>query len=658
MNNIIFSHQVPSEDSNNLQFLRCSLLFIFLVGIYSLTYSGTFRVDDEHILTARAQSFAFRGHLDYPQIYGNDRVRHLSEILEDSATPVVAIEPGQALLGSLYFRLASIVDLDGVQTFFTLNLYATALTGVLVFLIVCGLGFRSNTAIATSLLFGVGTMAWPYSKTAFRDPLAMMFVTIGFWGWVLLLKREKSRFVGAGLLVLGIGCGVLVKSNVLFTIPALILSSIVITRGKSRGAIPPRHWLIISPMILALIVALVAVFLPGMGPFSRLSLANYTASIQRYLQGINRRTFLAIVGPLVSPAKSIFLFNPILFFVPMAIRGAWSKMKNFALPTLFSTLFLILAQALHLGEQWAGTLLWGLRFTLPILPLLVVLIAPFIEDFFTMNWNWKKMISSVVIVAAFMVQLAGAIVAWRIPYEQWQKSGLNAYGTKTVWDFSFQVIPIHFRHLADPGAWDIAWLRILAYDSQVMILPMVFVIAISLCLVGLVWIRSADRRKKNFVRVLSTLTVLILIFPIFPSLWFYKSDPLIGGQQPEFMSLVSWAEEQVENGDLVIVDSYGTELWRMMMGEWDVPIPWYSLPYEIPGAKGVGWIIGGPPSSATLDLLSGLSSKYNRLIYLTSDGTPDYSLMREQLWLGDQFAETESVHFQGMAIAEGYIFLP
>jgi hypothetical protein len=626
--------------------------------LYSLTYSGTFRVDDEHILAARAQSYAYREHFDYPQIYGNDRVRQLSIVPEDVAPPVVAIEPGQAVLGSLYFRFASLFDLDGVQTFFTLNLYATALAGVFVFLMVCDLGYQPKTAILTSLLFGMGTMAWPYSKTAFRDPLSMMFLTVGFWGWVILLTKEKKAFVGAVIFMFGIVCGVLVKSTILLAIPSFILSAVVIIKTGKSDSLRNRRWMLLVPLILALIIILIGFLISGVGPYSRFSFINYISLVQRYLKEMDWQIILAILGPFFSPSKSIFLFNPILIFIPFAVTRTWSRIKYLAIPTLLTMFFMVVAQALHLGELWAGSLYWGLRFLLPILPIFVVLLAPGFEWLFRQKRFWRRVLSSLIFGPSFLIQLAGAIVAWHIPYEVWQSRGLDAYVPDAIWSWKFLVIPIQIKQLVNPGNWDIAWIRTLAYEPQVVLVPVILGIALGLGLTGMRWIRSLSRRRDFSLGVLATIAIILSVFPYFPSLWIYKADPLIGGQQPELQSLVSWAEETAENGDLVLVDSYGTKLWRTMMGEWDRSIPWYSLPFEIPGMTGVGWTLGGKPSGPAQDLINKVGTEFERLVYLASDEAPDYILMREKMWLDRAFHEELSVSFRGVALAEGVLFLP
>ena len=212
-----------------LTILDTSLVFIILLLIYSLTFSGSFRIDDEHILVARAQSLAFGDHIHYPQVYGNDRVRHLSMVTEDVASPVIAIEPGQAILGSILYRLASAVDVGGAQAYFTMNLYATAITGALVYLSASLLGYRRRTAILSAFIYGLGTMAWPYSKTAFRDPLAACMIAVTMLGWVVLMRKGGwARKVGLSVFLFGMLSSLFFKSNVLALLPAFLISAVIL----------------------------------------------------------------------------------------------------------------------------------------------------------------------------------------------------------------------------------------------------------------------------------------------------------------------------------------------------------------------------------------------------------------------------------------------
>jgi len=162
-----------------------ALLAGLLCCVYLISYTGAFRVDDEHILAARAQSLALRGRAEEPQVYGNSRVRVLAT-MGDQATQV---EPLQTVLGAALYRLGRFAGLGGAQSLLTLNLYLTALTGAVVFLTVVALGLGRRVGIWCALLFGLATMAWPYSSTFLRDSLAMTLTAIVFLGWALRSLR-------------------------------------------------------------------------------------------------------------------------------------------------------------------------------------------------------------------------------------------------------------------------------------------------------------------------------------------------------------------------------------------------------------------------------------------------------------------------------------
>ncbi len=91
----------PLTSNRTRALATASAVFLVLLNIYLLTFQGVFRVDDEHILAARAQSLALWGRLEQPQAFGNQRERELQAM----GTAATQIEPAQAVLGAgLYSR--------------------------------------------------------------------------------------------------------------------------------------------------------------------------------------------------------------------------------------------------------------------------------------------------------------------------------------------------------------------------------------------------------------------------------------------------------------------------------------------------------------------------------------------------------------------------
>jgi hypothetical protein len=641
-----------------LSILDASLVFIILLLIYSLTFSGAFRIDDEHILVARAQSLAFWDHIHYPQVYGNDRVRHLSTVLEDVASPVIAIEPGQAIIGSILYQYASAVEVGGAQAYFTMNLYATAITGALVYLSASLLGFRRRTAIFCALIYGLGTMAWPYSKTAFRDPLAACMISVTMLGWVVLIRKGGwARKVGVFLFLFGMLGALFFKSNVLALLPAFLISSVLLAFHHRKNTKINRNWILMGflPFILLIVLSL---FVPNPGPFSRFSLSYYIDSLSNYWQNLDIQTLLATLGPFFSPSKSVFLFNPIFLLLPWILIRQWHHLRYVALPTLLGTFFLVLFQALHLREYWAGTLIWGLRFTLPILPMLSLLLAPWLDGLIHDGFNWKKSVVWVFIGFNVLIQCSGAVVAWHLPFKVWIEKGLDPYALGSIWRLEYLVIPQHLKALFKIESLDIAWIRIFQLNRWAVILPILLISLITLAAICL-YKRNLVIGKSSFRSGLAVLFLILTIgFPIFPSLHLLKADPATGGDSQELQQVVVWTGEEVRNGDLIIVDSYGTDLWSWMMNTWDKPFPWYSLPYEIPGAGEIRMEVGEDPSPPTIELFNKVGKEYSRLIYLSSREAPDFALAREETWLNANFFIEKEVEFSGNTFVKASIFSP
>ena len=86
------------------------LLFVLLVAIYCLTYSGTFITDDEHILTSRTLSLSFDDNVNNSRVYGNSRLFFLSNLSPEYAASAMNVEPGQAVLGSILARMSVLLN--------------------------------------------------------------------------------------------------------------------------------------------------------------------------------------------------------------------------------------------------------------------------------------------------------------------------------------------------------------------------------------------------------------------------------------------------------------------------------------------------------------------------------------------------------------------
>lgn len=634
------------------------LMFSLLVAAYSLTYSGTFRIDDEHVLAARSQSLAFWGQLNYPQVYGNDRVRELSTLEAEAAPKHTVLEPAQTVAGSLLFLVGRALGVGGMQAALTLNTYVTALTGAVVMLGVLRLGFRPRTAVWSGLLYGIGTMAWPYAKTFLRDPLAALMVAVSFLGWVSLVSpSKKGRVVGACLLAIGTLGGALAKHTATVLLPAFALSAILIwLKGSAKREKKFRglgFGLLGAGGVLVVLLAL-----PSDGALARYSPSYFSWVSSRFIANFRPSAVPGLLGPFISPAKSVFLFSPVLVLAPYAAVRWWRSYAELYLPAVLSIGLLALAQALFHGSQWGGTLVWGLRYMLPAMPLLVFLGAPVVDEIVHGQSARGRMVLGALLSVSALIQIAGAVVAWHLPYRTWLDRGLDPYSLGVEWDLRFLVIPEHFRQLLTLSSWDIAWVRSLPDTPEAMVIPLIALGVIASCI--LLWRDALAHWQSGKPRLRAALIVgaVACVIPVYPSLLMFQGDPALGGQRPEFASALAWIEDRVGVEDLVVVDSYGTPLWRFTLNRWTEPVAWYSLPFEIPGAGDVEPSSLGTPSRAALELFGRVGSEFSRLWYISSSDAPDSGLHREISWLDSQLELAEYRVFVGKSRVEVSLYSP
>jgi hypothetical protein len=633
---------LPSRERSELRFrnilLQGFLIFTALLSIYAITYSGVPRVEDEQLIAARAQSLIHWQAWNFPQLSGNDRIRHLALVEADEADFNAAVEPLGSVLAGFFHSIALTLGGGGTQGALVSNLYITALTAVVLYFLLLSMEFDLRVASLGALLFGLGTMAWPYTKTLFRDVLLMLFTLMVVLGYSLSLhavKRKKAA--GVLLVILGLIGAVLTKRTGWVLVPALVVATLLNwrSRAKTRGN---RRWIVGAAMLGLLFLIGGTLVASSAGLFARYSSAHFTFVFQRLCEGLGVETLPAILGPFLSPGKSIFLFSPILLLAPFGLIKGWKAHRPIFILALATILILVTAQSLFYRGAWAGIPVWGLRFMLLSMPLMVVFSAPIIDQAFSssgMPLRWPILGLSAL---SIVIQIAGAAVSWHTPLVRWARTGWNPYAPGSVWNLANLPIPIHLSALFNPGKLDMAWLRLLPMDQWAVALPALFLLLAGICM-GLLFrtYKEPNFRGKLPPIVILLLVALGLILPLYPSLRVYREDPAAGGGRSTYQEMLTWLAPQIQPDDLVIVDSYGTPLWQFMMNHWAPPVPWYSLPYAPGRSIAHTEIVVG-------EIIERGEIPTERVWLLRSTDLPDPALAQT---LGRNYRLADMIHFAG-----------
>jgi 4-amino-4-deoxy-L-arabinose transferase-like glycosyltransferase len=84
----------------------------------------------------------------------------------------------------------------------------TALTGAVLYWTARRLGFRVEVAALAALAWGLGTLAWPYSRTLFTEPVAALGLSLALYG-AFTFRRAAGRTATGALVFAGCGLALL-----------------------------------------------------------------------------------------------------------------------------------------------------------------------------------------------------------------------------------------------------------------------------------------------------------------------------------------------------------------------------------------------------------------------------------------------------------------
>ncbi len=547
-------------------------ILALLVSVYSFVYSGRFIIDDEHILAARTISLAFDDFVNNTRVIGNSRVFALSQL------PIAAlnIEPAQTVIGVPLVKLAEFLGVGQVQALFLMNIWVTALTSVILFLTVIIKGYSKAVAFIVALLFGLCTIAFPYTRTFFRDPLAMFFLASA-WMFVAIMLQQtnKSRHgVIKSLLWIGLitnlSAGVLTKNTVLIAFPVIFLELVIgnwhgnrISEIKNMAKKSWKAWLMVLSGFF-LIGILWYLVIPSIPSLARFTPAYYGYLLQFFFTTPHPHLLETFAGPFISPGKSIFIFSPVLFLSIWSLlyrfRSSWSAWLYLVL--------LIVFQGLFYDDEWSGHINWGLRYILPAVPVLMLTLAPLVEK--TLISTKGRVIIILVGAVSFFIQLLGILPPIGMFYTEVFSTIPAISEISTIWDIKHSIIVWSANWILSGKPLDIAITRM---NERITILLLGVVIILLLIFLSF---------KFYSLRRLSCLAVISCIGLNIVMLFMYQNDTVYIKNRTDLKNSQKRISEMHLPGDLVLIKSYGSPAWEYWMN-WTKPeIQWTALPYYFP----------------------------------------------------------------------------
>src|SRR5690606_38425013 len=116
--------------------------------------------------------------------------------------PDVGAEPLQILLAApLYWLISHIPGVGLIHGVYLFNVLVSAAAGCVLYLYARTLGYAARVGVLAALLLAMGSIVWPYSKTFFQEPLALLLLLSAA---LLLEKWRASGYRAFGWLLLSL----------------------------------------------------------------------------------------------------------------------------------------------------------------------------------------------------------------------------------------------------------------------------------------------------------------------------------------------------------------------------------------------------------------------------------------------------------------------
>lgn len=598
-------------------------LFLLLMAVYLLSYSGSFHAIDEVSAAATVESLVKQGRVSTDQIWWSlDWTPSQGQVGPDEHL-YSKKGVGSALLGAPFYWLAlHLPGVGAVRALMLANSLVTALTGWLVYACAVRLGYSPRAGAIAALGYGLGTMAWPYARYFFSEPLAALGLMAALWGW--LVVRQTGRAIYAVVAGAGLGLALLAKVTNGAAWPLfLAYAGWTVPHERPAGERLPTLKLFTLAVGLPLLVALGGLVLYNTARSGQPLDMGYAPD-----ETFSTPLVQGLAGLLLSPGKSLFLYCPLLL---AALFGIVPLMQRDRATALLSLGIVVLYPAVYAGWfMWWGGWSWGPRFLVPMLPFFCLFLAPVADQVIDSRRRWPRIALLALGLVSVGVQVLGVATDFNHYLGLLYERGIDS--AEANWHAALSPLLGHLALLWQ-GPWDLAWARdrVGGVDWPRLAWPLAL---LGVACVGGWLIRRTQRVGRCLwgaagVTLLAISALALARLPAPDDDWQAGSEAL------------SVAMQAAGPADVLMVDllPYASHLDRAttLLERYKAPVAYY------------GWARQEPVTAAREALLGRLSHKY-RQIWLALDTTPEGDpASTTERWLDENAYRVES-HWLGSAV--------
>ncbi len=313
---------------------------------------------------------------------------------------------------------------------FLLNAAVSASICATFLLVVVELGGSQRTAAFLGIVLGVGTMIWHYSTMFLSEPLTGLGIIVSIYALVTYSRRAgRIRLAASGF---ALGMAVATRSmNAILVIPFLVY---LLLTGRQD----PRKML----------RSITIWFFPVLAWAGVIGYYNYARFGSALESGYGRVAFMfntplltGAYGLLLSPGRGVLEYNPALI---LALVGGvvfwnrtWWRTPAVWLAASVAGTYIILYS---LWFQWWGGGVWGPRFLVPVIPLLLLGAVPLVEEARASRTRFA-------IAVCFAVSAFIQIVSVVVPFDAYYQvlGGSAEAFAESLWEPAYSPIYLQAR---------------------------------------------------------------------------------------------------------------------------------------------------------------------------------------------------------------------
>ena len=291
---------------------------------------------------------------------------------------------------------------DVVSDFFLTgeNAFFAALAAALALYIFLGLGISPKTSLIAAGILALATPLAAYSAWVFSEPLAAALLlgsAAVLFGDPQDVPISMNRALAAGALL---GAAVWVRPTHVIAVPVFLVAAFVRQRHKPQVALAALA--AAAGIGVALLLWRNAYLYGSLFEFGYPSAAEGGKALNTFQTPL----LTGLLGFLLSPGKSIFLYSPPILLALAGLPRLWRRDRGLAIVAGITPLVYLLFFATY--TQWEGGYCYGPRYLVPALASLGLGVGPVLEA----ASRGVRRLAIAVFAAGFLVQAIGVATSF------------------------------------------------------------------------------------------------------------------------------------------------------------------------------------------------------------------------------------------------------